>query len=414
MPEAAVAGERALRLLPASATPEAGLLLTTRGLRAFGDGLVSLLLPVYLVGRGFGAVEVGAIATATLAGSSLLTLLVGLHAHRFPARGVLLGAALLMALTGAAFALVDGFWPLLLVAFVGTLNPSAGDVSLFLPLEQAWLAHTAADRDRTALFARYSLVGSLAGALGALAAGLPQLLGGVLPGGLGTALEAAFLLYATLGLASFLLYRRLPPEAPDPAAPPRPLGKSRRTVLRLAALFSVDAFAGGLVVQSLLALWLLERFGLSLATTGAIFFWSGLLSAASYLAAVPLARRVGLVNTMVFTHLPANVCLVLVPFAPNLAMAIILLLVRSALSQMDVPTRTSYVMAVVEPAERAAAASVTAVPRGLAAAASPLLAGWLLASSGFGWPLVAGGGLKIAYDLALLAMFRKVRPPEER
>jgi MFS family permease len=412
--EAAVAGERALRLLPASATPEAGLLLTTRGLRAFGDGLVSLLLPVYLVGRGFGAVEVGAIATATLAGSSLLTLLVGLWAHRLPGRGALLGAALLMALTGAAFALVDGFWPLLLVAFVGTLNPSAGDVSLFLPLEQARLAHTAADRDRTALFARYSLVGSLAGALGALGAGLPQLLADGLPGGLGTALEAAFLLYATLGLASLLLYRRLPNEVADPTAPPQPLRKSRRTVLTLAALFSVDSFAGGLVVQSLLALWLLERFGLSLATTGVIFFWSGLLSAASYLAAVPLARRIGLVNTMVFTHLPANVCLILVPFAPNLGVAVALLLARSALSQMDVPTRTSYVMAVVEPGERAAAASVTAVPRGLAAAASPLLAGWLLASSGFGWPLVAGGGLKIAYDLALLAMFRKVRPPEER
>ena len=167
------------------------------------------------------------------------------------------------------------------------------------------------------------------------------------------------------------------------------------------------------MVQSLLALWLFERFGLSLATTGAIFFWTGLLSALSYLAAVPIARRFGLVNTMVFTHLPANVCLVLVPFAPSLGPAIALLLLRSALSQMDVPTRTSYVMAVVTPAERAAAASVTAVPRSLAAAASPMLAGSLLAVSGFGWPLVIGGGLKIAYDLTLLAMFRKVRPPEE-
>ena len=294
---------------------------------------------------------------------------------------MLLGAALLMARTGAAFALVDGFWPLLLVAFVGTLNPSAGDVSVFLPLEQALLAHTVADRDRTALFARYSLVGSLAGALGALAAGLPAAPGRRLPGGLGAALEAMFLLYAALGLASLLLYRRLPPEVPDPAAPPQPLRKSRRTVLTLAALFSLDSFAGGLVVQSLLALWLFQRFGLSLATAGAIFFWTGLLSAASYLAAVPLARRIGLVNTMVFTHLPSNVCLVLVPFAPSLGVAVALLLVRSALSQMDVPTRSSYVMAVVEPAERAAAASVTSVPRSLASAASPLLAGWLLASS---------------------------------
>jgi MFS family permease len=404
---------RAPRLLPASAAPEAALLLASRALRAFGDGLVSLLLPAYLAGRGYGAFEVGLIATATLAGSSALTLLVGLHAHRFSGRGLLLGAALLMTLTGVAFALAEGFWPLLLIALVGTLNPSAGDVSLFLPLEQARLARAVADRDRTALFARYSLVGSLAGAVGALCAGFPEVLGGLLPGGPETALRAAFLLYAALGLACLLLYRRLPAEAPEARAPAGPLRRSRRVVLTLAALFSLDAFAGGLVVQSLLALWLLERFGLSLAATGAIFFWTGLLSALSQLAAAPVARRFGLVNTMVFTHLPANVCLVLVPFAPSLGLAVALLLARSALSQMDVPTRTSYVMAVVEPAERAAAASVTAVPRGLAAAAGPLLAGSLLAVSGFGWPLVVGGGLKIAYDLALLAMFRNVRPPEE-
>jgi MFS family permease len=401
-------------LLPASATPEAGLLLASRALRAFGDGLVSLLLPAYLAALGHGPFEIGLIATATLAGSSVLTLLVGLQAHRLSGRGLLLGASVLMALTGVAFTLAEGFWPLLLIALVGTLNPSAGDVSLFLPLEQARLAHSIADRDRTALFARYSLVGSLAGAVGALCAGFPEVLGGLLPGGPAVALKAAFLLYAGLGLASLLLYRRLPPEAPGAAAAPaEPLRQSRRIVLTLATLFSLDAFAGGFVVQSLLALWLFERFGLSLAMTGAIFFWTGLLSALSYLAAVPIARRIGLINTMVFTHLPANVCLVLVPFMPSLGPAIVLLLVRSALSQMDVPTRTSYVMAVVTPAERTAAASVTAVPRSLAAAVSPMLAGSLLAVSGFGWPLVIGGGLKIVYDLTLLAMFRKVRPPEE-
>ena len=362
-------------LLPASAAPEARLLLASRALRAFGDGLVSLLLPVHLARLGFGAFEIGLITTATLAGSSALTLLVGLHAHRFSVPHLLTGAALLMALTGVAFTIVEDFWPLLLIAFVGTLNPSAGDVSLFLPLEQARLTRAVADRDRTALFARYSLVGSLAGAVGALCAGFPEILGHLSPGGLELALRAAFLIYGALGLASLLIYRRLPSETPDATAPRQPLRKSRHIVLTLAALFSLDAFAGGFVVQSLLALWLFERFGLSLLATGAIFFWSGLFSALSYLAAVPIARRIGLINTMVFTHLPANVCLVLVPFAPNLAMAITLLLVRSALSQMDVPTRTSYVMAVVTPAERAAAASVTAVPRSLAAAASPILAG---------------------------------------
>src|SRR4051794_16889405 len=316
--------------LPASAAPEAGLLLAARALRAFGDGLVSLLLPAYLAGLGFGAFEIGLIATATLAGSSALTLLVGLHAHRFSGRGLLIVAALLMAFTGIAFTLAENFWPLLLIAFVGTLNPSAGDVSLFLPLEQARLTHAVADRDRTALFARYSLVGSLAGAVGALCAGFPDVLGGFLPGGPEAALKAAFLLYAGLGLASLFLYRRLPAEVPGAAvAPAEPLRRSRRVVFTLAALFSVDAFAGGFVVQSLLALWLFERFGLSLATTGAIFFWTGLLPALSYLAAVPIARRIGLVNTMVFTHLPANVCLVLVPFMPSLGPAIVLLLVRS-------------------------------------------------------------------------------------
>jgi MFS family permease len=405
---------RAPGLLPASAAPEAGLLLASRALRAFGDGLVSLLLPAYLAVLGYGPLEIGLITTATLTGSSVLTLLVGLHAHRLSGRGLLLGASSLMALTGIAFILAEGFWPLLLIAFVGTLNPSAGDVSLFLPLEQARLARSVADRDRTALFARYSLVGSLAGAVGALCAGFPEILGDLLPGGPVAALKIAFLLYAGLGLFSLLLYRHLPPEpAGTTAAPAAPLRRSRRIVLTLAALFSLDSFAGGFVVQSLLALWLFERFGLSLTAVGAIFFWTGLLSALSYLAAVPIARRIGLINTMVFTHLPANVCLVLVPFAPSLSPAIGLLLIRSALSQMDVPTRTSYVMAVVAPAERAAAASVTAVPRSLAAAASPMLAGSLLAVSGFGWPLVIGGGLKIAYDLALLAMFRKVRPPEE-
>lgn len=404
---------RRFALVPAGAAPEASLLLGTRALRAFGDGLISLLLPVYLAGLGFGPLEIGALATATLAGSAALTLAAGLLAHRLPVRGTLVGAALLMALTGLAFPLARDFWPLLLIAFVGTINPSSGDVSVFLPLEQARLAHAVPDRERTALFARYSLIGSLAAAIGALCAGVPELLGAA---GIdrGAAIKGAFFLYALLGLASLLLYRRLPVTRDEAAsAPAEPLRRSRGIVLRLAALFSLDSFAGGLVVQSLLALWLFDRFGLSLATAGAIFFWTGLLSAFSYLVAVRIAARIGLINTMVFTHLPANVCLVLVPFAPNLGIAIALLLVRSLLSQMDVPTRTSYVMAVVSPGERAAAASMTAVPRSLASALGPLLAGHLLTLSGFGWPLVLGGGLKIAYDLLLLGLFRHVRPPEE-
>lgn len=403
-----------LHLLPASAGPTAALLLASRGLRAFGDGLVSLLLPVYLATLGFGPFDIGVLATATLAGSSVLTLGIGFVAHRFSGRALLITASMLMAATGVAFTFAEEFWPLLLIAFVGTLNPSAGDVSLFLPLEHAQLARTVADRDRTALFARYSFVGSIAGAVGALAAGTPEWLGRGFGIELKAALQIAFLLYAALGLASLLLYRRLPaalPGASEHAA--KPLGKSRRIVLTLAALFSLDAFAGGLIVQSLMALWLFERFGLSLTTAGVIFFWTGALSALSYFVAVWISRRIGLINTMVFTHLPSSICLILVPFMPTFELAITLLLIRSALSQMDVPTRTSYVMAVVTPGERPAAASITAVPRSLASAASPMLAGGLLAISGFGWPLVLAGALKIIYDLLLLAMFRNVRPPEE-
>jgi predicted MFS family arabinose efflux permease len=192
-----------------------------------------------------------------------------------------------------------------------------------------------------------------------------------------------------------------------------PLRESRRTVVTLAALFSLDSFGGGLVIQSLLALWLLQRFNLSLESAGALFFWSGVFATISFLLAVPLAERFGLINTMVFTHLPSNVLLVLVPFMPSLPLAVVLLLARSALSQMDVPTRTSYVMAVVPPAERPVAASMTTVPRSLASALAPLPAGYLLAMSSFGWPLVLAGVLKGVYDLLLLIMFAKVRPPEE-
>jgi len=224
-----------------------------------------------------------------------------------------------------------------------------------------------------------------------------------------------FAMYAALGLLVALAYRRLPRTgAADSSAAVTPLRESRKRVLVLATLFSLDAFGGGFVVQSMLALWLYQRFGMSLELAGLVFFWTGLLTAFSYLVAVRIAARFGLVNTMVFTHLPSSVCLILIPFMPAVAYVIALLFVRSALSQMDVPTRSSYVMAIVRPAERPAAASMTSVPRSLASAASPFLAGYLLSISTFGWPLIAAGGLKILYDVLLLAYFRNVRPPEEQ
>jgi predicted MFS family arabinose efflux permease len=264
------------------------------------------------------------------------------------------------------------------------------------------------------LFARYSLIGTLLGALGALAASIPDL--AVNWAGLPrlAAMQLMFGFYGALGIVALLLYRPLSPAVEAAAAAPQaPLGPSKRIVYELMALFCIDAFGGGFFVQSLLALWLYRNFGISVAAAAAILFWTSLCSAISYLIAVPISERFGLINTMVFTHLPANICLILVPFAPDLTVAIGLLLVRSALSQMDVPTRTSYVMAVVTPAERPAAASITAVPRSLATALSPLLAGYLLTLTSFGWPLIIGGALKAGYDLLLLAKFRRVRPPEE-
>jgi MFS family permease len=349
-----------------------------------------------------------------LSGSALLTLAVGFYGSRVGVRTLLLATSLLMLATGIGFATFTGFWPLLLIAFVGTLNPSAGDVSVFLPLEQTALSGAIADRDRTDLFARYSLVGSLLGAGGALLAIIPDHLAGLAGADRVIVYQQAFLAYAAVGLVVGVIYRRLPADPPARAKATASLGPSRGTVFRLAALFSVDAFAGGLVIQSLLALWLFEAFGLSVAATAKIFFATNLLSAISYLIAARIAARIGLINTMVFTHLPANVCLMIVPFVDDLGLAVALLLVRSLLSQMDVPTRTSYVMAVVTPTERPAAASVTAVPRSLASALGPTLGGLLLAASPFAWPLFLGGALKAAYDLTLLLMFRHVKPPEEQ
>lgn len=401
-------------LLPPGTQPDAARILGSRALRAFGDGYMSLLLPFYLTLLGFTALEVGVLITATLLGSGAMTLAVGFIAHRYRGRSLLCAASILMAGTGLAFVLVTDFWPLLLVAFVGTLNPSSGDVSVFSPLEHALLTQTVAAKSRTALFARYSLIGALVGALGAQAAGVPALAREWLGMDLKSALQAMFVFYGLLGLLSLLLYQGLARTVETRhEARPIPLSKSRRTVFKLAALFSLDAFAGGFAVQSLLALWLYQRFDLSVTTAGTVFFWVGILSALSQLASPHVAARFGLINTMVFTHLPSSVFLILVPFMPTLPLALLFLFLRSALSQMDVPARTSYVMAVVSPGERAAAASVTAVPRSLAAAVSPALAGYLLTLTTFGWPLIVCGTLKIVYDLLLLMMFRRITPPEE-
>jgi MFS family permease len=390
-----------------------GLLYLARGLRGFGDGFAIIVLPAYMTALGYDAAAVGLVATASLLGTALLTLCVGWIAPRHDLRALLIFGAGLTAATGLAFPNVEHFILIALVAFIGTINPSGGDLGVLVPLEHAVLAKGASDAGRTRVFARYSLVGALCTAAGSLAAIVPDVL--TAHGGTPlTAFRLMFYAYAALGVASALLYRRLPHAQGEDRAPSAPLGPSRRTVYRLAALFSIDAFAGGFIAQSLLVLWLFERFDLSLSAAGLFFFWSSTLGAFSFPVAAWIARRVGLVNTMVFTHIPSSIFLILAAFAPNLSVALALLLLRAALSQMDVPTRTSYVMAVVTPPERPAAAGVTAVPRSLASSISPAISGLLLTTAFTGLPLILCGTLKIAYDVALLFSFRHIKPPEEQ
>jgi MFS family permease len=386
------------------------LLLAARALRAFADGFVAVLLPAYLLALGHGELQVGLLSTVALFGSAFATLAVGRWGYRYPIRRLMLAAAVAMAATGLGFATLTELWPLLVVAFLGPLNPSGGDVSVFLPLEHTALAASVPGVARTTVFARYSFVGSIFGAVGALAAAVPEWLAANTGLSMADALRMMFLVYAVVGAVVWVLYLRLPVVRSEDAPPPAPLGPSRRIVVRLAALFCVDSFAGGLLINALLALWLFERFGLTLAAAGAFFFWTGLLSAFSQLAAPAVAQRIGLINTMVFTHIPASLCLIAAAFSPNIEWALGMLLVRSALSQMDVPARSAYVMSVVTPAERPAAASFTAVPRSLASAAGPVIAGALFAGGAATVPLVACGVLKIAYDLALFAAFRRVGP----
>jgi MFS family permease len=383
---------------------DARRLVLTRALRGFLDGAVSIVLASHLERLGFDAFETGAIVASTLFGSAGVTLGVGLLGHRYRRKSVLLFAAVLMLATGIGFALATGFWLLLLIAFVGTMNPSAGDVSLFLPSEQAALSETVESTSLTSTFAWYNLAGALAGALGALASGVP--------------LEddrLVFWLYAALALVVAGVYAGLTPKiepaATDSAA--RPLSASRSVVIRLTLLFSLDAFGGGFVVQSLLVLWLGHRFELAPETVGAAFFGSGLLGALSQLLSSRLAARIGRIQTMVYTHIPANLLLILAAVMPTAPLAIACLLARASVSSMDVPARQSFVMAVVPPEERAAASSVTNVPRSLASAIGPILAGAMLARSSFGWPLVCAGVLKTTYDLLLFASFRRLVPADE-
>lgn len=392
------------------------LLFATCGVRSFAYGFLSVILGLYLAAMGLDATTIGAVFTAALAGGAIMTIALTGIADRLGRRQVLMVGALLMALAGSVFALTSN--PVLLgaAAIVGTISPSGKEVGPFLAIEQAVLPQTIDDRHRTGVFAAYNLVASLASAIGALAAGVPALLGiGELEG-----FKFQVWGYAAASLVLLLLFSRLSPAAEiqlDPAVgKKKPLGlhRSRGIVLKLASLFAVDAFAGGFVVQGLMAYWLYLRFGADTNQLAAIFFGANLLSALSFLAAPPIARRIGLLNTMVFTHLPSNILLVLVPLMPSLPLAVAVLLARFLLSQLDVPTRQSYTIALVDPDERSAAAGITSVVRNAAASISPTFSGATLSVPALGLPFLIGGGLKIIYDVAIFFVFRQVKPPEEK
>lgn len=401
---------------------DARLLFLTRTTRLFAYGAISVILVLYLSDLGFSEGRIGLLLTLTLAGDTLVSLIMTTRADRWGRRKTLFAGSLLMALAGWVFASSSSFIPLLIAATLGVISPSGNEVGPFLPVEQAALTHVVAPRDRTRVFSWYSLAGSLATAAGSLAGGAAAgFLHSGQPGSL-AGYRAVVLGYGFCGLVIAFIFLRLSPaiEAAPPAhiegGSPSRLGlrHSGGVVWRLSGLFGLDAFGGGFVVQSLAAYWFHLRFGAEPAQLGEIFFGANILAGFSALMAAQLSRRFGLVNTMVFTHLPSNFLLILVPLMPNQTAAIFVLLLRFSISQMDVPTRQSYLMAVVRPEERSAAAGITGVSRTTGAALAPACAGMLLASPALlNFPFYLAGGLKIIYDLLLYRSFIGLKPPEE-
>jgi len=406
-------------------TRDTRLLFATRFIRLFGYGSLSVVLVFYLVGVGLSQQETGVLLTLTLVGDTVISLAITTRADRMGRRRMLIVGALLMTAAGLVFASTSNLWVLLLAATIGVVSPSGHEVGPFLPIEQAALSHVVTDRSRTEIFAWYTLTGSLATALGALSAGLIARL--AQNAGMTTlsGYRAVVIVYAALGIVLAVVFARLSDQT-EPAASEDTtsaetvirrfsgLGRSRAVVMRLSALFALDSFGGGFVVQAFAAYWFHLRFGIDVAALGAIFFWANVFAGLSALLASRLAARIGLIRTMVFTHLPSNVLLILVPLMPSLWSAVAVLLVRFSISQMDVPARQSYVMAVVTPGERAAAGGVTGVARTIGAAISPFFVGLMFARpSLMNLPFFIAGTLKIIYDVMLYKQFVAARAPEE-
>ena len=390
------------------------LLFATCGVRSLAYGFLSVILGLYLDAVGLSATAIGWIFTAALAGGAAMTILITAIADSFGRKFLLIVGALMMALAGCVFALSNDPILLAIAAIFGTISPSGKEVGPFLSLEQAILPQTTSDQQRTAVFSAYNLVGSFAGALGALTVSLPSFFSLTALAGyrflIWSYVVSAILLALLFALLSLQVEAKKKTES---TASKVGLHKSRDIVAKLAGLFALDAFAGGFIVQSIVAYWFYLRFKTDLNSLGGIFFGTNFLSALSFLAAPAIARRFGLLNAMVFTHLPSNFLLLFVPLMPTLELAVIMLLVRNSLSQLDVPTRQSYTMAVVDVDERAASAGILSVARNAGAAVAPLFTGAILAVPTLGLPFLLAGGLKIIYDLWIFAVFRRVKPPEE-
>jgi MFS family permease len=405
-------------------TRDGWLLFLTRFTRLFAYGALSVVLVLYLTSLGLTQSQTGVLLTLTLAGDTVISLLLTTRADRMGRRRMLIIGALLMAGAGLAFASTSNLLLLTIAGTIGVISPSGNEVGPFLSIEQAALSQVVPNRSRTMVFAWYTLAGSFATAIGSLCGGLiPSVLprAAVTPVG---GYRAVVILYAAVGILLALFFTRLSPAAEVNTAPEDAsrtakrssfgVGHSRNIVLRLSALFALDAFAGGFVVQSFAAYWFYLRFGVNPATLGAIFFGANVFAGISALLASRLAARFGLIRTMVFTHLPSNILLILVPLMPTLPLAIAVLLLRFSISQMDVPTRQSYTMAVVQPAERSAAAGITGVARTIGASLAPVFVGLMFARpSLISWPFFVAGTLKIVYDLLLYRGFVAHPPPEE-
>ena len=406
-------------------TRDGWLLFFTRFIRLFAYGSLSVVLVFYLIGLGLSDSQTGLLLTLTLVGDTVVSLYLTTRADRIGRRRMLVVGAILMAAAGLAFAFTHNFLLLVFAGTIGVISPSGNEVGPFLSIEQAALSHVIPGRTRTEVFAWYTLAGSLATALGALCGGtLAHALQKTAMGPV-VSYRAVVILYAALGIFLAFLFTRLSSAAEvnspgDESAFPGTLksflgiGRSRHVVAKLASLFALDSFAGGFVVQSFAAYWFYLRFGVDPGTLGVIFFWANIFAGISALLASRLASRFGLIKTMVVTHLPSNILLILVPLMPNLSLAVLVLLVRFSISQMDVPTRQSYVMAVVSKEERSAAAGITGVARTTGAAISPLFVGFMFARpSWINLPFFIAGALKILYDLLLYKEFVALRPPEE-